>query len=133
MFNRWIEDGLLEVLEDEGIGCIVFSPLAQGLLTDRYLAGIPENSRAAKPHGFLSRDAVTQDKLAKIRALNALAAGRGQSLAQMALAWDLRHPAVTSVLVGASCVEQVEANVAALESRGFEEAELARIDEILAD
>ena len=132
MFNRWIEDGLLEALEEEGIGCIVFSPLAQGLLTDRYLAGIPEDSRAAKPHGFLSREAVTEDKLAKIRSLNTLAAERGQSLAQMALAWNLRHPAVTSVLVGASSVRQVEDNVAALERLDLGDEELTRIEEILA-
>lgn len=132
MFDRWIEDGLLEVLQEEGIGCIVFSPLAQGLLTDRYLAGIPDDSRAAKPHGFLSRDVVTEEKLAKIRALNALAAERGQTLAQMALAWNLRHQAVTSVLVGASNVKQVEKNVAALERLAWREGELARIEEILA-
>ena len=132
MFDRWIEDGLLELLQEEGIGCIAFSPLAQGLLTDRYLAGIPDDSRAAKPHGFLSRDAVTEEKLARIRALNALAAGRGQTLAQMALAWNLRHPAVTSVLVGASNVQQVESNVAALERLAFDKDELTQIEEILA-
>jgi L-glyceraldehyde 3-phosphate reductase len=132
MFDRWIEPDLLGVLEEEGIGCIVFSPLAQGLLTDRYLAGIPEDSRAAKPHGFLSREDLTEEKLAKIRELNAMAAERGQTLAQMALAWNLRHPAVTSVLVGASSVRQVEDNVAALERLDFVAEELDGIEQILA-
>jgi len=133
MFDRWIEDGLLEVVEEEGIGCIVFSPLAQGLLTDRYLDGIPEDSRAAKPHGFLRREEVTEERLVRIRKLNEIAQGRGQSLAQMALAWNLRHPAVTSVLVGASCTRQIEVNVAALEKVEFTGEELRTIDRILQE
>src|SRR6266567_4735913 len=102
MFDRWIEGGLLNTLREEGIGCIVFSPLAQGLLTDKYLNGIPADSRAGKPHGFLKREQVTDDKLAKVRRLQGLAQARGQTLAQMALAWVLRHPEVTSALIGAS-------------------------------
>jgi L-glyceraldehyde 3-phosphate reductase len=131
MFDRWIEDGLLDVLEEEGIGCIVFSPLAQGLLTDRYLDGIPEDSRAAKPHGYLSRDDITAERLVKIRNLNEIAQARGQTLAQMALAWNLRHAGMTSVLVGASRTRQIEDNVAALENLEFTEEELATIDRIL--
>ena len=133
MFDRWIEDGLLDVLEEEGIGCIVFSPLAQGLLTDRYLDGIPEDSRAAKPHGFLRREEVTEERLARIRKLNEIAQGRGQSLAQMALAWNLRRPAITSVLVGASCTRQIDANVAALEKLEFTGEELGMIEGILRE
>jgi L-glyceraldehyde 3-phosphate reductase len=133
MFDRWIEDGLLDVLEEEGIGCIVFSPLAQGLLTDRYLDGIPEDSRAAKPHGYLSRDDITEERLAKIRNLNEIAQARGQTLAQMALAWNLRHPAMTSVLVGASRTRQIEDNVATLEKLEFTEGELKAIDRILRE
>ena len=132
MFDRWIEVDLLDVLDDEGIGCIVFSPLAQGLLTDRYLDGIPEDSRAAKPHGFLSRDAVTEDRLAKVHALNTLAVERGQTLAQMALAWNLRHTTITSVLVGASSAKQVEDNVDALRALEFGKDELERIEALLA-
>jgi len=132
MFDRWIEDGLLDVLEEEGIGCIVFSPLAQGLLSDRYVGGIPEDSRAAKAHGYLSRDDVREDKLAKVRALGEIAQARGQTMAQMALAWNLRHPGVTSVLVGASRVSQIEENVAALEKLAFTQEELEAIDRILA-
>ena len=131
MFNRWIEDGLLEVLEEEGIGCIVFSPLAQGLLTERYLGGIPEDSRAAKPHGFLKREEVTEEKLAKVRKLNEIARARGQGMAQMAIAWNLRHRGMTSVLVGASRVRQIEENVAALDNLQFTAEELAAIDQIL--
>lgn len=133
MFNRWIEDGLLDVLEEEGIGCIVFSPLAQGLLTDRYLDGIPADSRAAKPHGYLSRSDITEERLVKIRNLNEIAQARGQTLAQMALAWNLRHPAMTSVLVGASRTRQIEDNVAALEKLEFTEEELQAIDRILQE
>jgi L-glyceraldehyde 3-phosphate reductase len=133
MFNRWIEDGLLDVLEEEGIGCIVFSPLAQGLLTDRYLDGIPADSRAAKPHGYLSRSDITEERLVKIRNLNEMAQARGQTLAQMALAWNLRHPAMTSVLVGASRTRQIEDNVAALEKLEFTEEELQAIDRILQE
>ena len=133
MFDRWIEDGLLKLLEEEGMGCIVFSPLAQGLLTDRYLDGIPADSRAAKPHGFLSRDEVTEERLVRVRKLHEIAQGRGQSLAQMALAWNLRRPAITSVLVGASTTRQVEVNVAALEKLGFTGEELRTIDRILRE
>ena len=102
MFNRWIEDGLLAVLNEEGIGCIPFSPLAQGILTNKYLNGIPRNSRAAKPHGFLKREQVTEEKLGKVRKLSELAKARGQTMAQMALAWVLRCKEVTSALIGAS-------------------------------
>jgi L-glyceraldehyde 3-phosphate reductase len=128
MLNRWIEeDGLLEVLEEEGVGCIVFSPLAQGLLTDRYLDGVPEGSRASRP-GTMDRDQLNQETLAKIRALNELAGRRGQSLAQLAIAWTLRDPRVTSALLGASSVAQLEANVAALDNLDFGADELAEID-----
>jgi len=132
MFNRWIEDGLLDVLAEEGIGCIAFVPLAQGLLTDRYLQGIPEDSRAARPHGFLRPEHVTEEKLAKVRKLNELARARGQSLAQMALAWVLRHPGVTSALTGASRPSQIEDSVGALKKLDFTAEELAAIDKILA-
>jgi L-glyceraldehyde 3-phosphate reductase len=131
MFNRWIEDELLDVLKEEGIGCIVFSPLAQGLLTDRYLDGIPEGSRAAKPHGFLKPDDISAARLARVRKLNEVAQARGQTLAQMALAWILRHESMTSVLVGASRVSQVEDNVAALNKLEFAPEELALIEKIL--
>ncbi len=127
MLNRWIEDGLLDVLGEEGIGCIVFSPLAQGMLTDKYLDGIPEGSRASRNES-LSPDLLTDQTLAKIRALNEIARRRGQSLAQMALAWTLRDPRVTSTLVGASSVDQLEANVAALDRLDFTADELAEID-----
>ena len=132
MFNRWIEDGLLDVLAKEGIGCIVFSPLAQGLLSEKYLGGIPADSRAGKPHGFLRPQHVTDEKLAKVRKLDEIAKARGQSLAQMALAWVLRHPGMTSALVGASRVEQVEENVAALQNLAFTTEELTAIDSVLA-
>jgi L-glyceraldehyde 3-phosphate reductase len=128
MLNRWIEeDGLLEVLEEEGVGCIVFSPLAQGLLTDRYLDGIPEGSRASRP-GTMDQDQLNEATLDKVRALNDLAGRHGQSLAQMAIAWTLRDPRVTSALVGASSVAQLEANVAALDNLEFSDDELAEID-----
>jgi len=132
MFDRWIEHGLLDVLAEEGIGCIVFVPLAQGLLTNRYLDGIPADSRAGRPTGFLRRENITEDKLTKVRQLNELAAQRGQSLAEMALAWVLRQPAVTSALIGASRPSQVEDDVAALRNLSFTAEELARIDAILA-
>jgi len=132
MFNRWIEDGLLDVLAEEGIGCIVFSPLAQGLLSDRYLVGIPADSRAGKPHGFLRPAHVTEDKLARVRRLNEMAQARGQTLAQMALAWVLRHPGMTSALVGASRVSQIEDSVGALRNLEFAAEELQAIDSILA-
>jgi L-glyceraldehyde 3-phosphate reductase len=132
MFDRWIEGGLLSVLREEGIGCIVFSPLAQGLLTDRYLNGIPADSRASKPHGFLKRDQITEDKLARVRRLQELGRARGQTLAQMALAWVLRHPEVTSALIGASSSEQIDDAVGALNNLNFASEELLFIDEILA-
>jgi L-glyceraldehyde 3-phosphate reductase len=127
MLNRWIEDELLDALEEAGAGCIVFSPLAQGLLTDRYLEGIPEDSRVATG-GAMSKDMLTEENLAKVRALNEVARGRGQSLAQMALAWTLRDPRVTSTLIGASSVRQLEDNVAALRHIEFTDEELAEID-----
>jgi len=131
MFNRWIEEKLLDVLVDEGIGCIAFSPLAQGLLTDKYLSGIPSDSRAAKVHGFLQEKDVTGEKLDRVRALHQIAVERGQTLAQMAVAWVLRQPAVTSVLVGASRIEQIDENVGALKYLYFSKDELQRIEEIL--
>ena len=133
MFNRWIEDGLLSVLDTEGIGCIAFCPLAQGLLTDRYLKGIPEDSRAAKPHGFLKREQVTKPAIDKVKRLRQLAQARGQSLAQMAIAWVLRHPGATSALIGASRVTQIEENADALGNLRFTPEELERIDRVLAD
>ncbi len=132
MLDRTVEQGLLATLDDEGIGCIPFSPLAQGLLTDRYLHGIPDDSRAAKPHGFLGRDEVTDAVVEKLHRLNAVAEGRGQSLARMALAWVLRHATVTSVLIGASRVEHVDDGVGALAHLAFDADELAEIDRILA-
>lgn len=131
MLDRQIENGLLDVLERQGIGCIVFCPLAQGLLTDKYLNGIPQDSRAAKPHGFLKSERITMELLEKVRALNKIAAERGQTLAQMALAWTLRDPRITSVLIGASKAEQIEEDVAALENNKFTTDELKRIDQIL--
>jgi L-glyceraldehyde 3-phosphate reductase len=128
MFDRWVEDGLLDVLKRESIGCIAFSPLAQGLLTEKYLRGIPKGSRASKPHGFLRPAHVTSEKIKKIKALSALARQRGQSLAQFALAWVLRQPQVTSVLIGASSIAQIEENVAALKDLSFSPAELKAID-----
>jgi L-glyceraldehyde 3-phosphate reductase len=132
IFNRWIEDGLLEVLDREGIGCIVFSPLAQGLLTSRYLDGIPEDSRAAKPAIFLKREDITDQYLWQAQRLNAIAQERGQSLAQMAIAWVLRHPGMTSALVGASKVSQIEDCVSALGNLDFSPQELAAIDDVIA-
>jgi L-glyceraldehyde 3-phosphate reductase len=132
MFNRWVEPELLEVLGNEGMGCIAFSPLAQGMLTDRYLKGIPADSRAGKPTGFLKAEQVTEDKLAKVRALNELAQARGQTLAQMAIAWVLRHPGMTTALIGASKVKQIEDCVSALDNLAFSSEELAKIDKILA-
>jgi L-glyceraldehyde 3-phosphate reductase len=131
MLDRWIEDGLLKVLKQEGVGCIVFSPLAQGLLTNRYLQTIPADSRAAKPHGFLRREDITPQRLETVKKLDALARERGQSLAQMALAWVLRHETVTSALIGASKVEQIEDAVGALKHLDFSEEELKKIDKIL--
>jgi len=132
MLNRWIEADLLDVLGQEGIGCIVFSPLAQGLLTDRYLNGVPPGSRASQPGSF-SPDLLTDNTLAKVRALNQLGQRRGQTLAQMALAWTLRDPRVTSTLVGASSVAQLEQNVAALDHLDFSPDELKEIDRYATD
>jgi len=132
MLNRWIEPELLDVLAEEGVGCIVFSPLAQGMLTDKYLQGIPEGSRASRT-ATLSPELITDEALEKIRALNEIASARGQSLAQMALAWALRDPRVTSALAGASSVDQLETNVAALERMDFTDDELAEIDRHATD
>jgi L-glyceraldehyde 3-phosphate reductase len=132
MLNRWIEQDLLEVLGDEGIGCIVFSPLAQGLLTDRYLEGVPTGSRGSHPGSFPT-DTLTEANLEKIRALNQIAKRRGQTLAQMAVAWTLRNPVVTSALVGASSVAQLEQNVAALDNLEFSPDELQEIDRYATD
>lgn len=131
MFNRWVEDGLLDALEAEGIGCIVFSPLAQGQLTDRYLQGIPDDSRAAKPWGFLKPAALTNERLDRVRRLNNMARARGQTLAQMAIAWVLRRPVVTSALIGASKVGQIDDAVAALDNLTFSDDELQTIEAIL--
>jgi len=127
MFNRWIEVELLDELDRAGAGCIVFSPLAQGLLTDRYLDGIPEDSRAARGGSF-SRSMLTEENLERARALNEIARARGQSLAQLALAWTLRDPRVTSTLIGASSIAQLEDNVAALERLDVTDDELAEVD-----
>ena len=127
ILNRWIEDGLTDVLEDAGIGCIPFCPLAQGLLTNRYLERIPEDSRAAKSHGFLQTSEVERQQV-RIQALAAVAAGRGVSLAQLALQWVLRKPVITSALIGASSVKQIEENLAALGGEALTSDELAAID-----
>ena len=133
MFNRWVEDdGLLETLHEEGIGCIPFSPLSQGMLTDKYLAGIPSDSRAASETGFLKAEQVSSDLVRKAKRLQELSQARGQTLAQMALAWVLRHPAVTSALIGASKVAQVEDAVGLLEKPNFASDELQLIESILA-
>ncbi|WHX39848.1 L-glyceraldehyde 3-phosphate reductase [Mesobacillus sp. AQ2] len=131
MFNRWVEDGLTDLLKEEGVGSIAFVPLAQGLLTNRYLNGIPEDSRALKPNSFLNEGDVSEEVLARVRKLNEIAQERGQSLAQMALAWVLREQKITSALIGASKVSQIEENVAALNRLDFSEAELNMIDDIL--
>jgi L-glyceraldehyde 3-phosphate reductase len=132
MFNRWIEEKLLAELETAGMGCIPFSPLAQGLLTDRYLTEIPADSRAAKPHGFLKRDQVTEERLSKVRQLSQIAIERGQAMSQMAIAWVLRNPGVTSALIGASRPEQISDIVAATQKLDFTAQELQQIDAILA-
>ncbi|NLS52464.1 L-glyceraldehyde 3-phosphate reductase [Hafnia alvei] len=131
MFERWVEGGLLDVLQEEGVGSIAFSPLAGGLLTDRYLHGIPEDSRAAHSQ-FLKPEAITEQKLGKIKQLNEMALARGQKLSQMALAWVLRGDRVTSVLIGASRISQIEDAVGMLENRHFSAEELSAIEEILA-
>jgi len=133
MFERWVEDGLMDVLEENGVGCIPFSPLAQGLLTDKYLKGIPEGSRAAKEHGFLKTTDITEEKLTKIKKLNSLAQQRSQSLAQMALAWILKDKRITSVLIGASSVEQLDNNINSLDNLQFSKDELSAIETILSD
>jgi L-glyceraldehyde 3-phosphate reductase len=132
MFDRHIEDGLLEALAADEMGCIVFSPLAQGLLTDRYLGGIPADSRAGRPTGYLRPEHVTEARLHQARRLSEIARERGQTLAQLALAWVLRHPGVTSALIGASRPTHIDDAVGALARLEFSEAELARIDEVLA-
>lgn len=131
MFNRWVENGLLDVVENEGIGCIPFSPLAQGLLTDRYLNDIPSDSRAAKPHGFLTGDRVVL-MLPKIKKLNEIAQNRNQSLSQMAIAWLLKDKRISSVLIGASTVAQLENNLLALENKNFSNEELEKIERVLS-
>jgi L-glyceraldehyde 3-phosphate reductase len=132
MFERTPENGLLNVLDKNGVGCIPFSPLAQGMLTNRYLNGIPADSRAAKEHGFLKTNDITSEKLDKIKSLNKLAVERGQSLSQMAIAWLMRKPVITSVLIGVSTIEQLDANIATLDNISFTEEELTRIENILA-
>jgi L-glyceraldehyde 3-phosphate reductase len=132
MLNRWIEGGLLDVLDEEGIGCIVFSPLAQGMLSDRYLKGVPEGSRAHQ-RGSLTPEMLSEETLAKIRGLNEVAARRGQSLAQMALAWALRDRRVTSALIGVSSGAQLDENLAALERLDFSDTELAEIDRLATE
>ncbi len=139
MYDRWVEgarlpvgQGLLDVLEEEGIGCIAFSPLAQGMLTNRYLQGIPVDSRAAKAHGFLKADQITEHRLMQIRALNEIAALRGQSLSQMAIAWLLKDKRVTTVLIGVSSVAQLDDNLVALNNISFSDMELEAIEKILA-
>lgn len=131
MFNRWIENGLLNVLKERQIGSIVFSPLAQGVLTDKYLNGIPENSRAAKETGFLQKDTITNKVMEKVKKLNELANSRGQKLSQMALSWVLRHQEVTSALIGASNTIQIEEAVASIEAPNFSEDEISLINSIL--
>ncbi|MGE5496761.1 MAG: aldo/keto reductase, partial [Syntrophothermus sp.] len=123
--------GLLDVLDKNGMGCIVFSPLAQGMLTDKYLKGIPEDSRASKSYSALRPEQITDDKLKQLNALNDMAKGRGQTLAQMALAWTLRHPGVTSTLIGASRPSQIDDAIGLLKNHSFDESELSKIEEIL--
>ncbi len=131
MLVRWVEEGLMDILEEKGIGCIPFSPLAQGLLSDRYLKGIPEDSRAGKPHGYLKKKEITPDVMEKIRTLNSIAAKRNQSLAQMALAWLLKDKRVTSVLIGTSSVEQLMNNLHALDHPEFSKLELDEIEKVI--
>ncbi|RNI31872.1 L-glyceraldehyde 3-phosphate reductase [Rufibacter immobilis] len=131
MFVRWVEESLLDLLEQEGVGCIPFSPLAQGLLTSKYLKGIPEGSRAAKPHGFLKEADITEERLGQIRQLHDLAQGRGQTLAQMALAWLLKDPRVTSVLIGASSPAQLADSLKCMQNTQFSQDELNQIETIL--
>src|SRR5512133_21390 len=133
MFNRWVENGLMDVLGDTGIGCIPFSPLEQGLLTSKYLKGIPPGSRAANPHGFLKVEDVTEQRISKAKQLNEIAAKRNQSLAQMAIAWLLKDPRITSVLIGVSSVEQLDDNLKTLENTNFSQEELKKIESILKE
>ena len=132
MFERTPENGLLDLLDKNGVGCIPFSPLAQGMLTNRYLDGIPADSRAAKEHGFLKTQDITSDKLNRIKMLNEIAVSRGQSLSQMAIAWLMRKPVVSSVLIGVSSIEQLDANIATLDNISFTAEELDQIEKILA-
>jgi L-glyceraldehyde 3-phosphate reductase len=132
MFERWVENGLLDVVEQEGMGLIAFSPLAQGLLTDRYLKGIPEGSRASKAHGFLKQKDITPERLNTISKLNDMALSRNQTLAQMAIAWLLKDSRVTSVLIGASSTDQLKSNLDALKNANFSKEELDRIEQILS-
>lgn len=131
MFNRWVEDGLLDVLESNGVGSVVFSPLFQGLLTDKYLNGIPKDSRAAKSHGFLQSSQITPEKIEKVKALNLIAQERGQKMSQLALSWVLRDPRVTSVIIGASKVAQIKDAVAIVDHPDFSDDELKKIEIIL--
>jgi L-glyceraldehyde 3-phosphate reductase len=131
MFERWVEDELLDLLAAEGVGCIAFSPLAQGLLTDKYLSGIPAGSRASKPHGFLKPAHITEETLSKVRRLNEIASARSQTLAQMVLAWVLRDKAMTSVVIGASRIAHIDDAVAAIDAPAFSIEELNAIDAIL--
>jgi L-glyceraldehyde 3-phosphate reductase len=131
MFDRWVERGLMDVLEEEGVGCIPFSPLAQGMLTDKYLKGIPKDSRAAKAHGFLKESEITPRRLDQIRALSSIAIGRGQTLAQMAISWLLKDNRVTSVLIGVSKLKQLQDCLGALANKSWSEEELAAIEQIL--
>ena len=133
MLVRWVEKGLLDVLDKEGIGCIAFSPLAQGLLSDKYIKGVPKDSRAAKPHGFLRRDEVTAEVISKVRKLNEIAKKRGQSLAQMSLAWLLKDARITSVLIGARTVEQLKDNLGTLENLDFSRDELKKIETVIKE
>ncbi len=133
LIDRWIENGLCDVLMDRGVGSVVFSPLAQGLLTSRYLKGIPEDSRAGRPGGFLHPNALTESVMAQIHKLNALALSRGQTLAQMSLAWVLNNPAVTSAIIGASRISQLDENLSTLNNLTFTREELSQIDQILSE
>ncbi len=131
MFNRWVEDGLLDVLEKNGVGSVVFSPLFQGLLTDKYLNGLPLGSRAAKSHGFLQESQVTQERIKKVKALNEIAASRGQKMSQLALSWVLRDERVTSVIIGASKVSQIEDAVEIVNHPKLSSEELEKIESVL--
>ena len=131
MLERWVENGLLDVLDRKGIGCVAFSPLAQGLLTTKYLKGIPENSRAANPNGYLQASEITEEKIQKINALNDLATERNQTLAQMAIAWLLKKETITTVLVGASSVKQLQDSLGSLDTLDFSASELEHIETIL--